>query len=98
MRLKIEYCVENIDNDTERNEEIVFEKSYNSNAKFFEIVNKVVGTFEDETDVTIDQGGDDNWHELTVATVIYEDEVVDALPMYNGLVKELESALKEWEA
>ncbi len=99
MRLKIEYCVEDINNDTETVTELFSVNTYKYSHELEAAVDGVVAKWEadEENGFSIDQSGPDDVYELVILDVIYSDELADSLPFYKQFLAELEHALIPFE-
>lgn len=98
MRLKLTYCVDNPNNDTSRLVELISDNVYQDISEaFMDALAAAQHKAETIYDVTIDTGGDDDWHDLDMPDVIFEDEVKEMAPKFVAILKEIESALVEFE-
>jgi hypothetical protein len=99
MKFRVEYYVvdpndDDGDNDTKR---LDSDKDFNCTERALDAIQRLVTAFEDQPDPgfdpCIDQGGDDEWYELTLATTLFEDEEDAALPYLKKLLADAEAAV-----
>lgn len=88
MKLKIDWWLEN-ETATQMSNEIIGTFEFESTQENMDKIQNVVDHWE-LNDVTIDQGGDDDFHELNLCDV-YTDDPEPALA--RRLLKDVEAAL-----
>jgi hypothetical protein len=98
MKLRVEYYVESPyddgDSDTKR---LDSDKEFNCTESAMDAIQLLVTAFEGLSDVgfdpCIDQGGDDEWYELALATTLFQDEEDAVLPYLKKLLADAEAAV-----
>jgi hypothetical protein len=97
VRLKLTYTVVNTTLDTDRETEIVSAYQYGTiTDEFMDALAAVQSKCEELHNVTIDTGGDDEWHELNIPDVVTEDELAETETKFKSILKEVEDALKQF--
>ena len=98
MRLRLTYFVDDPNTDQSRDVVLESECIYGPITEdFMDALADAQHKAETIYAVTIDTGGDDEWHDLDMPDVIFEDEVAEMAPKFIAVLKEIENALAPFE-